>query len=80
VQLNIKFLIIHTINNINDYTKLDESKIVNIKLIQKEILLEDCPDVYLRNNEKIQKQFLEYLKECDIDTTQKSNIIFTDMS
>lgn len=64
-SLNIKFLIINTIDNPDNYKQLDTSKIANITLIQKEFLFNDCPDGYLRNNTKIQKQFVNYLQECD---------------
>ncbi len=51
--LNIKFLIIHTINDFHNYKQLDTSKIVNVTLIQREFMFEDCPDIYLRDNIKI---------------------------
>ena len=41
-------------------------------------MFEDCPAEYLRNNNKIQKQFLNYLEECGINIELKSNIQFDD--
>jgi hypothetical protein len=79
-KVNIKFLMIHTIDRSTDYKRLDESKFSNITFLQKEILFEDCPEGYLRNNKKIQQQFLEFLKEIDVHIEPNTNIKFIDKS
>jgi branched-subunit amino acid transport protein AzlD len=77
--LNIKFLIIHTISETWNCPEIVASKILNASVIQKTFLLEDCHgDVFLRNNVKIQEQFLDYLKECGIDTEVKKDKQFHD--
>jgi hypothetical protein len=76
--LNIKFLIIHTINERWNYPEIDTSKILNASVIQKTFLVDDCPDVFLRDNIKIQELFLNYLKECGIDTEVKTHKQFHD--
>lgn len=75
---NIKFLLINTVDNPDTYKQLDNSKIVNATLIQREFMSEDCPDPYLKDNIKIQKQFLFYLQECGVNTDLRSNMQFTD--
>lgn len=68
-NLDIKFLLIHTVENSNS-KQLNESKIYkNIKFFQKEFLLEDCPDVYLQGNVKIQQLFIDYLNDIDLSTS-----------
>lgn len=78
--VNIKFLMIHTINESSNYTRLDESKILNTTFMQKEILFKDCPDQFLQNNTKIQQQFLEFLKEIGVHIEPNTNMKFTDKS
>lgn len=70
-SLNIKFLVIHTIDECSDYKKLDDSKIVNTSLVQGEFLLTECPDVFLRDNMIIQEKFLEYLKASGVAIQQE---------
>lgn len=77
-SLHIKFLIIHTVEDLSTYTRLDESKIPSITFMQKEFLKEECPDEYLKNNPHIQKKFLEYLQELGINTSLTSDIAFND--
>jgi hypothetical protein len=77
-SLNIKFLLINTIDDSNNYKQLEDSKIYNTTLIQKEFLSKDCPDVYLKNNKIIQPQFLNYLQECGVNINLKSNNKFND--
>ena len=72
--INIKFLIIHTIDELTNHKKLDSTKIFNATLIQGEFLLKDCPDEFLINNIKIQKLFLNYLQEAGVNTEFKKNI------
>jgi hypothetical protein len=78
--LQIKFLMIHTVNDVDAYTRLNESFIHDATLIQGEFLLRDCPDVYLRNNKKIQQQFLTYLEMCGVDVKSTSALEFDDKS
>ena len=78
--LDIKFLMIHKIHDYSNYTPLDVSKISSATLIQKEFLLNDCPDEYLRNNTTIQQQFLQYLQECGIDINTSVHVQFNDKS
>ena len=77
-SLHIKFLIIHTVEDLSTYTPLDESKICNITFMQREFLKEDCPDEYLNKNPVIQQKFLEYLEDLGVDTTLTSDIQFDD--
>ena len=77
--LNIKFLIIHTVSETWNYPEIVASKILNASVIQKTFLLDDCQgDVFLRNNVKVQELFLDYLKECGIDTDVKKHKQFHD--
>ena len=78
--LDIIFLMIHTVDDYDNYLRLDDSKIFNITFIQKELLFKDCPDEYLRDNKKIQYHFLEYLQEIGMNIQFKSNMIFSDIS
>jgi hypothetical protein len=79
-SLHITFLMIHTVDTLTNYKYLDESKIPNSTLIQREFMSSDCPDQYLRNNIKLQELFLQYLQDCGIDTNAKYNAAFTDKS
>jgi hypothetical protein len=79
-SLRITFLMIHTVDTLTNYKYLDESKIPNSTLIQREFMSSDCPDQYLRDNIKLQELFLQYLQDCGIDTNTKYNASFTDKS
>jgi hypothetical protein len=79
-NINIKFLLINTIN-IDDKNELDKTMLVsNVYLLQKYFYHEDTKDdAYLKNNEKINKLFYNYMKEIGYNI-QECMKNFTDKS
>lgn len=82
--LKIKFLLINTIDNTTNHTKLDEKCIYNVEFIQKYFLYEDCikngRDEYLHGNYTIRKLFREYLLEAGYFIDEKNVENFTECS
>ncbi len=77
-DLEIKFLIIHTVHAPEDHKEFDSALVPNATVMQKYFLQSDCPDVYLRNNAVIQSQFLTYLTALGFNAHDVSSNTYTD--
>ena len=78
-KLKIKFLLIDTIDKKECTVELDKSRILNVELVQKYFMYEDCKDdQYLRNNQVIKNLFSSYMSELGYNVEEKNIRVFTD--
>lgn len=79
-KLNIKFLLVNTVDNESSAIRLDASKVQNATLLERYFLHTDCyHDYYLKDIPVIKKQFINYIIETGY-TPLESDKLFDDRS